>query len=320
MFGIGKADNIGTKRSILQQGMDLAKRKVAQSRGSVWVPIIMIAKYDAIAPDVKQKIMDGDFVKAAEVLEHYLQQSKAIAIGSKLNKVSFDDVYSGAVSIKTVFDENGRVSPALNSDNEIEFSVEAYQEFIDRLGKLPSGKKDLSVSVLAARGGGKTTFLSLLWLAAEMRESTSSNIFRAIVDPETQEYLGGAIRDLKVGRFAAATPMGSTEVHEMTFGYNRTLPNKLGLENYRNVKINACDVSGEDLKTLNSFKDGDKLDLNLLPENLKTVLSSDVIVFLVDATVLTNESRSPKFTKLATYDKDTSVILAVVSKFRNQME
>jgi len=201
----------------------------------------------------------------------------------------------------------------------------------------------MTVGIVGGRGSGKTVFLSLLATTAINYAAETKEHFRYYTTPEFTVAIGNIVESLKLRRWPSATLKGTLSEYRFWFGYSSAFTralNKLydaveslnvfikGLqiprgELYNVIEFSVYDISGEDVDLIMQLaaaaKDRGASVLDMIPENLKSLLDCDVLVMLIDASRVTTDINDPRYKEMLEYDNLMAALISLVAMYRSRV-
>ena len=186
----------------------------------------------------------------------------------------------------------------------------------------------MPAAVLGDRGCGKTTFLALLY-AAQIKytnEPINKDNFRFYATPASLNFMGDMYNHMRGGGWPEATMKGQQTKVSFLFGFKRmvvgSLPSWIKKQDWINpfntIKFSVYDVAGEDVNDIIRTPDG--VFSEDLPEEVKNLLESRILVVLVDASRINAKPRSKPYLDMIEYDKKTATLISIIAKYNSKKE
>ena len=186
----------------------------------------------------------------------------------------------------------------------------------------------MPAAVLGDRGCGKTTFLALLY-ATQIKytnEPVNKDNFRFYATPTSLNFMGDMFNHLRSGGWPEATMKGQQTKVSFLFGFKRlgagAIPDWIKKREWINpfstIKFSVYDVAGEDVNDIIRTPDG--VFNEDLPEEVKNLLESRILVVLVDASRITAKPRSKPYIDMIEYDKKTATLISIIAKYNSRKE
>jgi len=186
----------------------------------------------------------------------------------------------------------------------------------------------MPAAVLGDRGCGKTTFLALLY-AAQIKytnEPVNKDNFRFYASPASLNFMGDMYNHMRSGGWPEATMKGQQTEVEFLFGFKRPISGSLPswikkkdwLNPFSTIKFSVYDVAGEDVNDIIRTPDG--VFSEDLPEDVKNLLESRIIVVLIDASRINAKPRSKPYLDMIEYDKKTATLISIIAKYNSRKE
>lgn len=199
----------------------------------------------------------------------------------------------------------------------------------------------LSVAIIGGRGSGKTVFVSLLATTAIYYSVESKEHFRYYTTPEFTTLIHNIISSLKLRKWPPATLKGSLYEYRFYFGYSKTLAEHLNKiydnlervisfikkleiprrELYNIIEFGVYDIAGEDVdivfRAASLAKERGISALELVPENLKSLLDCDVLVFLIDSSKVAIDNTDPRYKEMLDYDGLMASLISLVALYKS---
>ena len=197
----------------------------------------------------------------------------------------------------------------------------------------------MSVGIIGGRGTGKTVFVSLLATTAINYSVESKYHFRYYTSPEFTATIGEIVESLKLQKWPPATLKGSISEYRFWFGYSSTLTRALiriynqveqfiktlqlpRKELFNIIEFGVYDIAGEDVDIILQASEVAKQRgvsvIDMLPENLKAVLDTNVLVFLIDSSKITTDKSDPAYKEMLQYDNLMASLMSLVAMYRSQ--
>jgi len=162
--------------------------------------------------------------------------------------------------------------------------------------------------------------------------------FRYYTDPKFTATIGDIVASLKMKMWPPATLKGSLIEYRFWFGYSNTLTRwlinpwgpidklieALNLERARLfniVEFSLYDISGEDVDMLRQAiarSEREETIEEILPQNLRRLLDSNVLVFLIDASKVTTDINEPTYKEMLEYDNVMAQLMSTVALHRSR--
>jgi len=162
--------------------------------------------------------------------------------------------------------------------------------------------------------------------------------FRYYTDPKFTATIGDIVASLKMKMWPPATLKGSLIEYRFWFGYSNTLTRwlinpwgpidklieALNLERARLfniVEFSLYDISGEDVDILRQAiarSEREESIEEILPQNLRRLLDSNVLVFLIDASKVTTDINEPTYKEMLEYDNVMAQLMSTVALHRSR--
>ena len=186
----------------------------------------------------------------------------------------------------------------------------------------------MPAAVLGDRGCGKTTFLALLY-AAQIKysnESENKDAFRFYASPSSLNFMGDMYNHLRGGGWPEATMKGQQTNVSFIFGFKKfgisVLPEWIQkrdwIKPFSTIKFSVYDVAGEDINDIIRTPDG--VFSEDLPDDVKNLLESRIVVILIDASRITAKPRSKPYIDMLEYDKKTATLISIIAKYNSKKE
>lgn len=186
----------------------------------------------------------------------------------------------------------------------------------------------MPAAVLGDRGCGKTTFLALLY-AAQIKytnEPVNKDNFRFYASPSSLNFMGDMYNQLRGGGWPEATMKGQQTKVAFLFGYKKlgagALPSWIQksdwIKPFLTIKFSVYDVAGEDVNDIIRTPDG--VFSEELPEEVKNLLESRIIVVLIDGSRVNAKPRSKPYIDMIEYDKKTATLISIIAKYNSKKE
>jgi hypothetical protein len=181
----------------------------------------------------------------------------------------------------------------------------------------------MPAAILGDRACGKTTFLALLY-ASQIKytnEPVNKGKFKFFASPQTVNFMGDMFNSLKAGGWPDATAKGQKTKVSFLFGFKRlaadVIPSwvdrKGWVSPYNTIQFSVYDVAGEDVNDLIRTPDG--VMNEDMPEDVKLLLESRVLVILIDASRVTDKPRTKPFLDMMEYDKKTATLISLIAEY-----
>jgi hypothetical protein len=179
----------------------------------------------------------------------------------------------------------------------------------------------MGIGIIGGPGSGKTTFLGLLYLAANIWGTDKEDDFRLIPgDHNSLTKLHRLRERFEGGHFPYKSK--KTEYLDVHFKMGfRTMPNLIPKEItnkiYKNpfatINFKMYDVAGEDIN--------DFVESGMKGESeLEELFSSNVAIFLIDCRKIKIEPKSEEYQEMVKYDGDVSNLIKVFSDFKRKAD
>jgi hypothetical protein len=199
----------------------------------------------------------------------------------------------------------------------------------------------MSVGIIGGRGTGKTVFVSLLATTAINYSVESKYHFRYYTAPEFTAVIGEIVESLKLQKWPPATLKGSLSEYRFWFGYSSTLTRALNKlydqiekfasfikrleisrrELFNIIEFGVYDIAGEDVDIIMHAAAAAKQRgisvIDMIPENLRAVLDTDVLVFLIDSSKITTDINDPTYKEMLEYDNLMASLMSLVAMYRS---
>ncbi len=186
----------------------------------------------------------------------------------------------------------------------------------------------MPAAVLGDRGCGKTTFLALLY-AAQVKytnEPVNKDNFRFYATPSSLNFMGDMYNHMRSGGWPEATMKGQQTKVSFLFGFKKlthgALPSWIQKQDwikpFLTIKFSVYDVAGEDVNDIIRTPDG--VFSEDLPEEVKNLLESRILVVLIDASRVNAKPRSKPYIDMIEYDKKTATLISIIAKYNSKKE
>ena len=194
----------------------------------------------------------------------------------------------------------------------------------------------MPVGIVGGRGSGKTVFVSLLAQSAiYFSNTTAGDAFRYYTEPAFTNVTGQIMAELKQQRWPPLTLKGNLSEFNFHFGYNRlfagwtegvlkklpghkVLPANL---RYNIVRFNLYDIAGEDVEQVKyvaeNARSRNSVLVDELPEDLRTILDCNVLVFLIDAKKISVDPSDSKYKEMLEYDNLMANLMSLVALYKS---
>jgi NTP pyrophosphatase (non-canonical NTP hydrolase) len=204
----------------------------------------------------------------------------------------------------------------------------------------------MSVGIICAGDTQSIIFGGLLANTAINYAVETKQHFRYYATPEFTTVIQDIIASLKLRRWPSAILIGSFVEYKFLFGYSKkfsgilnTLYDKLGelseaikrletpmMEPYNVIEVRLYDLPGEEVDILfrvaSLAKERGISFVEILSENLKKVLKAlsdcDVLVFLIDSSMITLDNTDPRYKKMLDYDRFMAISISLIAKYRSK--
>lgn len=183
----------------------------------------------------------------------------------------------------------------------------------------------MPAAVLGDRACGKTTFLALLYAAQIRYTNTPANkdTFRFYAEPGALSFMGDVYNQLKGGSWPQATMKGQKTKVSFTFGFKKMgadlipkgIQKKDWLNPFMTLNFSVYDVAGEDVNDLIATPDGVLSDS--IPDEVRDLLESRIVVVLVDASRASAKPRSKTYMDMLEYDRKTATLISLIAKYNS---
>jgi len=203
------------------------------------------------------------------------------------------------------------------------------------------------VGIVGGRGLDKTVFLGLLGATAINYAVEAKGHFRYFTTPEIAVVICNIVENLMSSKHYGKCPSElspSLSEYRFWFGYSSTFTRALnrlyedveslnnfikGLprieigrgESFNIIEFNVYDISGEDIyiirRLVHAAKEQGASVIDMMPENLRSLLDCDVLVMIIDASIVTTDINDPKYREMIMYDDLMATLISLVSVYKS---
>ena len=184
----------------------------------------------------------------------------------------------------------------------------------------------MPATILGDRACGKTTFLALLYTAQIKYSNDKENKdnFRYWISPATTSFMGNLYGNLITGTWPDSTVKGQKVKVHFLYGFKKfggdLYPDwiiKRDLKNpFFTMNFSVVDVAGEDVTELTETPDG--VFYEGLPDEMRKLLDSKVLVILLDVSKITDDPKSDEFKDLVRYDTRTAALISAIAEYNSK--
>jgi len=168
--------------------------------------------------------------------------------------------------------------------------------------------------------------------------------FRYYTTPEYTVTIGNIVESLKLRRWPPATLKGTLSEYRFWFGYSNTFTRALNQfydaieslnefirkrieiprrELYNIIEFGVYDISGEDVDLIMQIaaaaKDRGASVVDMIPENLRSLLDCDVLVMLIDSSRISIDINDPGYKEMVRYDNLMAALISLVAMYRSKI-